>query len=298
MQLTIDSMTGYARAQGQDGECSWTWEVKSVNGKGLELRTRLAGGYDFLEAAARDRLQKRFRRGNLTASLTVTQSGQGGALSVNEAVLARYVELARRWQAKAPDLAPAAIDGLMALKGVLEIAEGGDDPDSLERRGPAILAALDQAMQALGAMRSAEGGRLEQVLRGQLAEIEGLVGRAEACAALDPAALKARLKTQLQALLEAVPALAEERLAVEVALLVQKADVREELDRLKAHLAAARDLLATGEAVGRRLDFLCQEFNREANTVCSKAADIELTQIGMALKAVIEQFREQVQNIE
>jgi len=291
-------MTGYARAQGQDADCSWTWEVKSVNGKGLELRTRLAGGYDFLDPILRDRLLKRFRRGNLTASLSVAQLGQGAALAVNEAALAKYVELARRWQAAAPDLAPARIDGLMALRGVLEAAEGTDDPAALERRQPAILAALEQAMEALGAMRLAEGCRLEEVLRGQLAEIEALVRRAENTAALDPAALKARLRQQLQTLLDAVPALPEDRLAQEAALLVQKADVREELDRLTAHLAAATELLATGEAVGRRLDFLCQEFNREANTLCSKAADIELTRIGMALKAVIEQFREQVQNIE
>ena len=297
-QLTINSMTGYARAQGQDADCSWTWEVKSVNGKGLELRTRMAGGYDFLEPSVRERLQKRFRRGNLTASLTVTQLAQGADIAVNEAALAKYVEVARRWAAAAPDLAPSSIAGLMALKGVLEVADGTVGPELGESREPAILKALDQAMDALGAMRLAEGRRMGQVLRGHLADIENLVQKAEKTASLDPQQIKGRLKQQVQALLDAVPALSEERLAQEAALLVQKGDVREELDRLKAHLAAALELMSAGEAVGRRLDFLCQEFNREANTLCSKAADMELTRIGMALKAVIEQFREQVQNIE
>lgn len=296
--MTINSMTGYARAQGQDADCSWTWEVKSVNGKGLELRTRMASGYDFLEPSVRERLQKRFRRGNLTASLTVTQSAQGADIAVNETVLAKYVEVARRWAAAAPDLAPSSIAGLMALKGVLEVADATADPGLAEGREPAILKALDQAMDELGAMRLAEGRRLGVVLRGHLAEIDALVQKAEKTASLDPELIKNRLKQQVLALIDAVPALSEERLAQEAALLVQKGDVREEMDRLKAHLAAATELMVAGEAVGRRLDFLCQEFNREANTLCSKAADMELTRIGMALKAVIEQFREQVQNIE
>lgn len=291
-------MTGYARAQGQDAVLGWTWEVKSVNGRGLELRGRLPAGHDYLELTARDAVQKRFKRGNVTFSLNVDRLKKDGALVVNEAMLAHYVDLARRWQEKVPGMALPSIDGLLALRGVLEAGEEEQDPALAEARGKAMLATFQQALDALAAMRAAEGARLLQVLAGHLTEIEALVAGAEALAAVDPAAIKDRLRQQVQALLDAVPALPEERLAQEAALLAAKADVREELDRLKAHLAAAREMLAEGEGIGRRLDFLCQEFNREANTLCSKANDIELTRIGLALKAIIEQFREQVQNIE
>jgi len=296
--LTINSMTAYARSQDQDGQGSWVWEVKSVNGKGLELRTRLPPGYDQLDLPVREQLQKKFRRGSLSASLSLAPGAESAAILINEAVLTRYIALAQRCQDLDPDLAPARIDGLLALRGVLETADSATDPNDREKRGKNILASLETALEALASMRAAEGRRLTQVLEAQLAEIHALVQRAESSAALDPQAIKDRLRQQIQALLETVPAIAEDRLAQEAALLVQKADVREELDRLKAHLEAARDMLASKEAVGRRLDFLCQEFNREANTLCSKAADVSLTRIGMDLKAVIEQFREQVQNIE
>ena len=293
-------MTGYARAQGQDSAISWIWEVKTVNGRGLELRTRLPTGFDFLDLPAREALQKRLRRGNVSLTLTVTRLHKSGPLSINEGLLARYVELARNLHRDAPDLAPARIDGLLALRGVLETTESedADDPQKNETLIAALTASLGQTLDALAVMRAAEGRRLVETLSSQLSEITTLVNRAEGCAALDPAALKERLRGQVQSLLESLPTMSEDRLAQEAALLVAKADVREELDRLRSHLAAARDMLASGEAVGRKLDFLCQEFNREANTVCSKANDVELTRIGLDLKAVIEQFREQVQNIE
>ncbi len=293
-------MTGYARAQGQDAFLAWMWEIKSVNGRGLEVRTRVPPGYDLLDSAVRDAIQRLFQRGNLSISLAVKPVQTETRHTVDEALLEQLVALARRWRDKAPDLAPASIDGLLALKGVLDGAEAeeADDANAVEARQNAMLVSLHDAAKALGAMRAAEGERLGRVLRALLDEIETLVGSAEGLACLGPDAVRDRLRQQVQLLLDAVPSFSEERLAQEAALIAAKADVREELDRLRAHLAAARDLLAGGNAIGRKLDFLCQEFNREAKTLCSKANDVALTKIGLSLKAAIEQFREQVQNIE
>lgn len=291
-------MTGYARSQGQDGSYAWTWELKSVNGRGLELRARLPAGYDFLDLPVREKVQKRFRRGSITISLNVAELRGSASLNVNEAVLAQYVALARRWRETAPELAPPSLEGLLALRGVLDSGQGPEDAAALEARGAAMMVTLDQAIEALAVMRAAEGSRLAQVLDRLLSEIGRLTTEAEGTASLDPAAIKERLRQQVAALIDAVPTLSEDRLLQEAALIAAKADVREELDRLKAHLAAAREMLAANDPVGRKLDFLCQEFNREANTLCSKANDIALTRIGLALKTVIEQFREQVQNIE
>ena len=295
--MTVNSMTGYARAQGQDAAVSWIWEIKTVNGRGLELRTRLPGGYDFLDLPARELVQKRLKRGSVTLSLNITRLQKAANLAINEDLLGQYAALAQAWAART-GLAAGSLDGLMALRGVLETGETDEAAAAIEARGAPLRASLAQALDALAAMRASEGEKLSKVLLGQLDEIAALVVRAEGCATLDPAQIKGRLKAQVLALLEQVPALSEERLAQEAALIAAKADVREELDRLKAHLAAAREMLAASEAVGRKLDFLCQEFNREANTLCSKSGDVELTRIGLALKAVIEQFREQVQNIE
>ena len=296
--MTLNSMTGYARSQGQDADVSWVWELKTVNGRGLELRLRLPPGYDVLDLPAREAVQKALKRGNVNINLNVTKLQKASGIAVNEVVLEQYVQLAQAWEVKA-GLAPASMDGLLALRGVLETAgEAEDNPAAIEARSAALKKSLDEALKALAQMRAAEGRRLQEVLTSQLDEIALLVVQAEGCAALDPAAIKERLRQQVQALLEAVPALNEDRLAQEAALIAAKADVREELDRLVAHMAAAREMLASGEAVGRKLDFLCQEFNREANTLCSKAGEVELTRIGLALKVVIEQFREQVQNIE
>jgi len=296
--VTLNSMTGYARSQGQDADVSWVWELKTVNGRGLELRLRLPPGYDVLDLPAREAVQKALKRGNVNINLNVTKLQKASGIAVNEVVLEQYVQLARTWEVKA-GLAPASMDGLLALRGVLESAgEVEDNPASIEARSTVLKKSLDEALKALAQMRAAEGRRLLEVLSGQLDEIASLVQQAEGSAALDPAAIKERLRQQVLALLDAVPTLNEDRLAQEAALIAAKADVREELDRLHAHMAAAREMLASGEAVGRKLDFLCQEFNREANTLCSKAGEVELTRIGLALKVVIEQFREQVQNIE
>jgi uncharacterized protein (TIGR00255 family) len=296
--VSINSMTGYARQSGEQAGLGWVWEVKSVNGRGLELRTRLPNGFDFLDLPARDAVQKRFKRGNITLSLTLLHKAAQGPLAVNEALLDQLVGLARRWHEKAPDLAPPRLDGLLALRGVLESGEGSQVEAEDSELSTALRAGCDHALAQLAAMRADEGKRLAKVLGGLLDDIAGQVAEAEASAALDPAQLKAKLKNQVATLMETGANLSEERLAQEVALLLGKADVREELDRLSAHVTAARKMLDGAEPVGRKLDFLCQEFNREANTLCSKANDIGLTRIGLALKASIEQFREQVQNIE
>lgn len=296
--MTIASMTGFSRAEGHDGALAWVWEVKSVNAKSLDLRFRLPGGFEALELPLRASVSQKLRRGSVTANLTVTKAAGAAGLRVNREALDAILALARSLGDELETLAPPRIDGLLALKGVLESAEDSPDEATRERQLGLLAASFARALERLGAMRTEEGARLDGVLRERLDEIAMLVRQAEAAAAAQPAAIKARLENLVKALIETVPALPEERLAHEAALLVAKADIREELDRLKAHLDAARALLAEGEAIGRRFDFLCQEFNREANTLCSKSADLELTRLGLALKAAIEQLREQVQNIE
>jgi uncharacterized protein (TIGR00255 family) len=290
-------MTGFARAEGTHGDLAFAWELKSVNGKGLELRFRLPPGYDALEAPLRAALAQRFKRGNVSASLTLARTGTAAPVRVNREALAELVAAMKEIGA-AVEAAPPRLDGLLALRGVVENAEPVEDDAAREARNEAVLAVWEEGLQALAAMREAEGARLGTILADRLGEIAGLVGAAEASAAAQPEAIKARLRMIVETLLAASPALPEDRLAQEAALLLSRADVREELDRLHAHVAAARALLAEANNVGRRLDFLCQELNREANTLCSKSADLDLTRIGLALKASIEQFREQVQNIE
>jgi uncharacterized protein (TIGR00255 family) len=303
--VTIASMTGFARSQGHmDGPLggAWTWEARSVNGRGLDLRVRLPQGMDALDGPARAAVGRRFKRGNMTVALTFEAARESAAPVVNAALLetlaAAAVDVARRF----PDLAPARIDGLLAVRGVLETADatlaGADAEAARAARDAALLAGLDQALDARAAARLGEGARLDPVLMGLLDHIDALRDRAAGLASAQPEALRERLRGQVAALMDAGAGVSEERLYQEGAILAAKADIREELDRLAAHVSAARDLLATEGPVGRRLDFLCQEFNREANTLCSKAAETAMTAIGLDLKAAIEQLREQVQNIE
>jgi uncharacterized protein (TIGR00255 family) len=291
-------MTGYARIDGAEGSVAWTWEAKSVNGRGLEIRCRLPAGHDALEIPARDAAGKRFKRGSLNLALAVRHHAAAGAVSVNETRLARLTEIALDWQRRHPDLHPARIDGLLALRGVLESGDAEDQASAPVATVAPMLATLEQALESLAVARAAEGERLADALNARLNEIAGLIERAATLVAADPAAKRERLRQQVRALLDAAPALAEDRLLAEAALLAVKGDVAEEIERLRSHVAAARAMLAGTEAMGRRLDFLCQEFNREANTLCAKAADLALTAIGLELKASIEQFREQVQNVE
>ena len=293
--MGVSSMTGFARAEGEADGVSWVWEVKSVNGKSLDLRLRLAPGFDALEPQLRAALARRFRRGNLTANLSVTRTAPP-AIRINRDMLARVVALLNELSGEVK-ADPPRLDGLIGVRGVIETVE--DEPEPvLETRRAAVLDSWAQALDRLAATRTAEGARLAEVLNSQLAELAELAAAASATAAAQPQAIRARLEALLAELAGLAPTIPEERVAQEVAMLVSRADVREELDRLRAHIAQAGELLGRSEAVGRQLDFLCQELNREANTLCSKSNDIELTRIGLQLKLGVEQFREQVQNLE
>jgi len=291
----IASMTGFARTEGDGLGISWVWEIKSVNGKSLDLRLRLAQGFDALEPQLRALLAQRFRRGNFSASLAVIRTAPA-VLRVNRETLAQIVALMNELAGEI-EAAPPRLDGLLALRGVVESAEEESDT-ILDERRRAVLDSWGMGLDRLALARTEEGARLAVVLRGQLAEIAALVDAAEGCAAAQPAVIRGRLQMTLASVADLVPSMLEDRIAQEMALLIARSDVREELERLRAHIDQAADLLLQEAAVGRRLDFLCQELNREANTLCSKSADIELTRVGLALKAAAEQFREQVQNIE
>jgi uncharacterized protein (TIGR00255 family) len=293
--MGISSMTGFARAEGEAAGVSWVWEIKSVNGRSLDLRLRLPSGYDAAEAQLRAGLAGRFRRGNLSATLSVDRT-QAPAVRINKELLAQ-IGAALRELGDVVEAAPPRLDGLLALRGVIEVVDDEDSSVADERRA-AIAAGWAVALDRLAVSRSEEGAKLDAVLGTVLGELTALVAAASNSAAAQPEALRKRLEQTLADLSALVPTMPQERVAQELALMVGRADIREELDRLRAHLAQAGDLLRQGEGVGRQLDFLCQELNREANTLCSKSADIELTRIGLALKAAVEQFREQVQNVE
>jgi uncharacterized protein (TIGR00255 family) len=293
----IASMTGFAESAGSHEGLRWRWEAKSVNSRSLDLRLRTPPGYDGLEPPARRLAGARFQRGALQISLTVEAAEAGRGLAIDPAALASAVKIAREVAAET-GLQPARVDGILALKGVIVADDAGAlDPLIRGARDAAILESLGHAFDKLAKERLREGGKLAQLLRGQIEEIAQLTDQAASLAAAQPAALRDRLSAQIKELL-AGNVIPQERMAQEVALLAVKADVREELDRLNAHVQDARALLTEGKGVGRKLDFLAQEFNREANTLCSKSADIALTRTGLALKAVIDQFREQAQNVE
>jgi len=288
-------MTGFARAEGEADGVSWAWELKSVNSRSLDLRLRLPPGFDLLEPQLRAGLARRVRRGNIAATLAVTRLVPP-AIRINREMLAQIVALLGELAGDI-EAAPPRLDGLIGLRGVIETVD--DEPTSVaEARHAAVLDGWWLALDRLVTARSEEGARLAAMLAAQRGELAALVEAAAGCAAAQPSAIRARLETLLGELSTLAPTMPQERVVQELAMLVTRADVREELDRLRAHIAQAGDLLERGEAIGRQLDFLCQELNREANTLCSKSADIELTRIGLALKAAIEQFREQVQNLE
>ncbi|WP_291311317.1 MULTISPECIES: YicC/YloC family endoribonuclease [unclassified Devosia] len=293
----LASMTGYARAAGALPGVGFTVEIKSVNGRGLDLRLRLAAGFDVLEAEIRRVIGKSITRGSLTVSLTVDREGEGGRVVVNHQALEAVLE-GFRWLESRLDADKPRLDGILALRGVLEQHETALSADDEEALSAAILTAVAEAVAGLAAARREEGARIAAILSERIDEIAALTKAAEIHPGRSRDAILARLRQQVADLSEASPTLSDERLAQEAVLLATKADIREELDRLGAHIAAARQLLASGGPVGRKLDFLSQEFNREANTLCSKSNDVALTAIGLDLKAVIDQLREQVQNIE
>lgn len=295
--MALQSMTGFARTAGEHDGTAIAWELRSVNGKGLEVRLRLPSGHDRLEPSVRQQVQRRFTRGNLQATLSMSTGGRLVQPVVNDAFLKDLAGLARRLEDQY-GCQPATADGLLALRGVLEVPEDALGEEERALLDAAVLAVLGRALDALEAARKEEGEALRALLTGQLDAIAALARRAEADPAREPAAIRARLAEQVKLLIDAAPSLDEARLSQEAAFLATKADIREELDRLGTHVASARALLAEGGPVGRRLDFLAQEFNRESNTLCSKSNAASLTAIGLELKAVVDQFREQVQNLE
>ena len=295
--MAANSMTGFARAAGSSGAWRWAFEVKSVNAKGLDLRLRMPPPFDRVEAEARARLAKALARGTCFATLTAQREGASSAPRIDRAALAS-IAVAAWAAADEAGVAPPTMDGLLGVRGIVEIAEAEDDEAAVAAACAGALASLDQALAALGEVRRAEGEALALILRERLNAIERLTLAADVNPARRPEAVRARLAESVAALMEAGRGFDENRLHQEAILLAAKADIREELDRLKTHVAAARALIDEGGAIGRRLDFLAQEFGREANTLCAKANDVTLTMQGLELRAQIEQFREQAQNIE
>ena len=295
--MALQSMTGFARSVADCNGAAIVWEVKSVNGKNLDARLRLPPGFERIEAPARQAIQKRFSRGNIQAGLSVTRFGLQVQPVVNEAFLRDLAGLARRLEEQF-GISPATADGLLALRGVLEVPETAEDDEARADTDAAILLALNTALDGLEQARSAEGAALGALLLAHLDVIEQLTGRAEADPSREPAMIRGRIAEQVKLLMDATSNLDEQRLHMEAAFLATKADIREEIDRLKTHVASARSLIAGGGPIGRKLDFLAQEFNRESNTLCSKSNAAAVTAIGLELKAVVDQFREQVQNLE
>ncbi|MEQ9811625.1 MAG: YicC/YloC family endoribonuclease [Azospirillaceae bacterium] len=292
---SIASMTGFARTEGEAAGFTFAWEARSVNGKSLDVRLRYPPGWDRLDMAVRQLVQSRFSRGNFSLSLQIEAVDREPRLRINRDLLDSVLGLAR--ELEAAGVAPPSADGLLAVRGVIETSDERDD-EAREAAVPGMLTAADEAIEALAAARADEGARLERLVLSQLDEIARLTAAAGDTAQAQPTAMRARLAEQLAQLLDLRPPVPEERLAQELALLATRGDIREELDRLGAHVEQAREMIAAGGPIGRRLDFLCQEFNREANTLCSKSGDTALTRIGLDLKTVINQMREQVQNVE
>ncbi|MBX9709899.1 MAG: YicC family protein [Xanthobacteraceae bacterium] len=295
--MALSSMTGFARSHGNSGPYAFEWELKSVNAKGLDFRMRLPPGWDDLEPIARKRASELLSRGTVYANLNVKRTGNLSAVRVNEDLLISVLNIAGDI-ARRTGGAPPSVDGLLAIKGVIEVVEPESGDTEIQAAKDAATEGFDQALQDMIGMRQREGVALGQILSQRIDELEHLTARAEAAPGRKPEAIKARLAEQIATLLGASDRFDAERLNQEALMIAAKADIREELDRITSHIAQTRELLAKGGAIGRRLDFLSQEFNREVNTTCSKSNDVELTNTGLEMKTVVEQFREQVQNLE
>jgi uncharacterized protein (TIGR00255 family) len=295
--MVLNSMTGFARLDGGGELLRWTWEIRSVNGKGFDVRIRLPAGFERLEPSVRERCAARLARGNVQVALSTNAETAGQRFTINEDVLAKVIDAMERIGRKIT-VQPPTLDGILALRGVVEMEDAVADEAARQAVDAELLTGLDAALDDLVAMREREGAAIGALLATRLDEMAGLTGQADASPSRAPETIRARLAEQVATLLDAAPALDPDRLHQEAVILATKADIREELDRLHAHADAARDLLAKGGAVGRRLDFLAQEFNREVNTLCAKSNDRALTAIGLDMKAVVDQMREQIQNLE
>jgi uncharacterized protein (TIGR00255 family) len=295
--MAVKSMTGFARATGSSGAWRWAFEIKTVNAKGLDLRLRIPAPFDRAEGEARARLASALARGTCFATMTAQRESPPTQVRIDQKALDAIVGAARAAAAEA-GLAPPTMDGLLALRGVVELAETLDDETEVSAACAGALLSLDKALAALAAARRSEGEALAAVLRERLDTIAALTSAADANPARRPEAVRDRLQQSIAALMDSSRGFDENRLHQEAIVIAAKADIREELDRLAAHVAAARTLLDEGGPIGRRLDFLAQELGREANTLCAKSNDVSLTAQGLELRAQIEQFREQAQNIE
>ncbi len=297
--MALVSMTGFARGDGQHDGLRWTWEIKTVNGKSQDVRLRLPYGFEAMEPEVRAVVPEYVRRGSCQLSLNVSRVDVAGELRINDRALELALAAVKR-VASEIDTAPPSAEGILALKGVLEVSDAGadDDEEALAARNGAMMDSLRATLADLRTMRQGEGARLEAVLAAQIGDIEKLAEAARDCPARSVEAISARLHEHIERLMSQSGTFDEDRLHQEAVLLAAKADIQEELDRLFAHVEAAREHFSSAQPVGRKLDFLTQEFNREANTLCSKSNAAELTRIGLDLKAVIDQMREQVQNIE
>lgn len=297
--MPLASMTGFARADGGEGAFRFLWEARSVNAKGLDVRLRLPAGFDSLEPALRADVAARFTRGSVSATLSVQRTEMPASVRINEPVLEQLLGLTQVLEQRYR-VEPARLDGILALRGVLEVVDAAElTEESRQAEMAAARAGFQRALEGLAEARAQEGVSLGRILGERLTAIDVLRERAEQCPARRPEAVRARLDEQIAALLgDTARTLDPDRLHQEAILLALRADIREELDRLAAHIAQGRELLAGGGAIGRRLDFLAQELGRESNTLCSKSNDLSLTAIGLDLKAAVEQFREQVQNLE
>lgn len=295
--MSIASMTGFAREAGTTGPYQWAWEIKTVNGRGLEIRTRTPSGLDALGEEARSQILKALTRGQGQLNLTLSRTAAAPRIRVNRDILETL--LGSIANISLPEsVRPASLDGLLNVRGVVETDEAGAEPGQDAALTSDLKTAVGRLIEALITARLSEGQALANLLHQHLETISRLVDAADASPARRPEAIQARLEAQIAQILEGKTLLDRDRLHQEAVLIAARADIREELDRLRAHAEAARALLMEGGAVGRRLDFLAQEFGREANTLCAKANDVSLSKIGLELKAVIEQFREQVQNVE
>ncbi|PZM16971.1 YicC/YloC family endoribonuclease [Rhizobium tubonense] len=295
--MALQSMTGFARREGTSGRHRWAWELRSVNGKGLDLRLRLPPGLERLEADIRHLASDHFSRGNIQAGLSLSLGENRFEAVINQDALAAVLAL-RDQLAGVVDPAPLKLDTLLSIRSIVEFREAEDSEDVIAARDGDIMAGLEGALFDLQTMRQQEGRALGHILLDQVETIETLTATVESDPSRSQAEIASKLAAQIAVLMEAAPGLDRDRLYAEAALLATRADLREEIDRLKAHVAAARDLIAKGGPVGRKLDFLAQEFNRESNTICSKSNAVAVTAAGIELKVIIDQFREQVQNLE
>jgi uncharacterized protein (TIGR00255 family) len=295
--MALSSMTGFARTQGISGLYAWAWELKSVNAKGFDLRLRMPQGWDAIDTPVRAKAAEALARGTVYGNLSIERQGVVPSVTINENVLDAVLGAVETLKGRIGG-APPSIEGILGLKGVMEVSEQEENVEQRTAAEAAAVAGFGTALADLVKARREEGAALSLTLNARLDEIAALTDRAEAAPGRQTEAIKARLTEQVATLLEASSRFDPDRLHQEAVLLASKADIREELDRLRVHVAQAKKLLAAGGPAGRRLDFLSQELNRESNTLCAKSNDVELTNIGLELKGVVEQFREQVQNLE